>query len=350
MKKLVIAALAIGAMAACTKSTVQYEQPGEISLQPVTQKATKAAIDGNDYPDDGHFKVWAWWTAKAANTSLSDINNPTLYLQDSEFAKKNNDSKWGGWKDGNPYPYYWPTTGSLVFAGYSPASVGGGTFSFDNGTFTLTDFTQPNDIANAVDLMWFDFTTTSYNQKSNVEINFQHALSWLTFKFNLSTPNTEPMWTITDVKLIGIENKATFTSTNNWTVPVESDTNADVDVIDLFNNSENDYTVRYAEDGTVLPGTDTGVDGVKKNAVLVIPQSCAKDDASIVITFDQKTYVGEGKLTGQTKTLPLNGDNITNNMWEQGKHYIYTITFGNEILISPKVTDWTDINQNIEVQ
>lgn len=348
MKKLVIAALAIGAMASCTKSTVQYEQPGEISLQPVTQKATKAAIDGNDYPDDGHFKVWAWWTKLDAETSLSSIEDPTLYLKDSEFAKKNNDSKWGGCKGDKPYPYYWPTTGSLVFAGYSPASVEGGIFEFQDKTFTLTNFTQSNDIAEAVDLMWFDFTTTSYNQKSNVEINFQHALSWLTFKFNLSTPKTEPMWTITDVKLIGIENKATFTSPNTWTPPQKSDTNADV--IHLYNDSENGYTISYDEDGTVLQGTDTGVDGVKNNAVLVIPQSCAKDDASIVITFDQKTYVDGGKLTGQTKTLPLNGDNITNNKWEQGKHYIYTITFGNEILISPKVTNWTGVNQNIEVQ
>ena len=44
MKKLVFAALTIAAMAACTKSNVQYEQPGEIAFQPVAQKATKATI------------------------------------------------------------------------------------------------------------------------------------------------------------------------------------------------------------------------------------------------------------------------------------------------------------------
>ena len=93
MKKLVITALAIGAMASCTKSTVQYEQPGEISLQPVTQKATKAAIDGNDYPEEGHFKVWALWTANAAESSASAIpetlnDNYVEYINGGELVKK----------------------------------------------------------------------------------------------------------------------------------------------------------------------------------------------------------------------------------------------------------------------
>ena len=103
---------------------------------------------------------------------------------------------------------------------------------------------------------------------------------------------------------------------------------------------------------------------VRNNAVLIIPQSCApvvpaKDgnpavpaEAELVITYNLNTYVGNGVLSGQTVTLPLNGTNITNNMWEPGKHYIYTITFGgNEILIAPTVTDWTDVNvDNIPVQ
>ena len=358
MKKLVIAALAIGAMAACTKSNVQFEQPGEISFQPVAQKATKAAVDGTFYPTDAayNFNVWAWWGNEEAGTVLQNFDATiTPYIAKGTFVAKDNIS-WGGLT-----PYYWPTTGSLVFAGYSPASATAGTFEYyltavDNegdandiaaNTLKITDYVQPNTISDAKDLMWFEVTYKSYdnNGTAGVPVTFKHALSWLTFKFNLKDDKTAKMWTITDVQLVGIEDKASFTAvkseTPNWTSATKSAEGKDV--IDVY--SETAYTVEYVAEGTVLPGTDVSGTNVKTNAVLVIPQSCAPAAAELVITYNLKTYIGEDNyLTGQTVTLPLNGTQITNDEWEPGKHYIYTITFGNnEILIAPEVTDWVDV-------
>lgn len=356
MKKLVIAALAFGAMAACTKSNVQFEQPGEISFQPVAQKATKAAVDGTAYPTDVayNFNVWAWWGAQDAGTTLANFNGTTPYIAEGTFVHRN-DNSWGG-----STPYYWPTTGSLVFAGYSPASakVEGTTFEYNlsTKTFSVTDYVQSNNIANANDLMWFDVTDQSYdnNGDAGVPVEFHHALSWLTFKFNLKEPTTANMWTITDVKLNGIEDKASFTAVKNgtqqWTTAAKSGDGKDV--IDIYDGTG--YLVEYAEDGTVLPGTDVAGTNVKTNAVLVIPQSCAPGtpavdgnpavpaDAELVITYKLKTYVGtDNYLDDQTVTLPLN---VTDNKWAPGQHYIYTITFGgNEILIAPTVTTWNPV-------
>lgn len=363
MKRLVIAALAIGALAACTKSNVQLEQPGEISFQPVAQKATKAAVDGTYYPTDEayNFNVWAWWGEYDAELNFT-VKTP--YIEEGTFMARNNIS-WGG-----VTPYYWPTKGSLVFAGYSPASAKGtgtGTFTYDhaNKIFKVQDFIQSNNIADAIDLMWFD-VTDPYDQNGaegkGVPVQFQHALSWLTFKFNLLSAATEQRWTITDVKLVGIEDKATFTAVKNgantWTEAVKSgDSKDEISVV-----TGAGYTVTYEDGGTVLPGTDAGTN-VKTNAVLVIPQSCAPGTpavdatpavpaaAELVITYNLKTYIGDNNyLPGQTVTLPLNGSQITNNMWEPGKHYIYTITFGaNEILIAPEVADWVDVEPEIEI-
>lgn len=361
MKRLVIAALAIAAMAACTKSNVQYEQPGEISLQPVAQKATKAAVDGTYYPTetDYNFNVWAWWADKNAGTALAEFTPTTDYISEGTFTARNNVS-WGG-----VTPYYWPTKGSLVFAGYSPASAkvegqDAPVFHYDlpTKTFRVSNYTQSNNIAATKDLMWFDATDVSYDQNGaenkGVPVQFKHALSWLTFKFNLLSAATAEMWTITDVRLTGIEDKATFTAvkgaTPTWNALLKSDD--DMDVIDVYTESTG-YLVKYVDGGTVLPGTDVWTEGtyVKTNAVLVIPQSCAQAEASIVITYDMKTYVGNGVLTGQTVELPLTGTQITDNMWEPGKHYIYTITFGaNEILIAPTVEDWTDVPVEVPVQ
>ena len=352
MKKLALAVFAIGAMAACTKSNVQLEQPGQISFQPVAQKATKAAVDGTYYPTDAayNFNVWAWWGEQDAE---SNFTGNTPYIEEGTFKARNNIS-WGG-----VTPYYWPTKGSLVFAGYSPASAKGtgtGTFTYDhtNKIFKVQDFIQSNQIADAKDLMWFD-VTGPYDQKGTdgkgVPVQFQHALSWLTFKFNLLSAATEQRWTITNVTLKGIENQGTFTAVKNGNRLWENLSKNIDDNIIVYNDG---YLVEYTDEGTVLPGTDVfnQVKNVMDNAVLVIPQSCAPEAAELVITYNLKTYVGDGVLSGQTVTLPLNGTNITNNMWEPGKHYIYTITFGgNEILIAPSVTDWTDETvENIPVQ
>ena len=261
---------------------------------------------------------------------------------------------------GGQTPYYWPTKGSLVFAGYSPASakVDAEAFRYDLGTqiFTVTNYVQPKDIAKAKDLMWFDVTDKSYNQNvsenQGIPVTFNHALSWLTFKFNLKESTTAEMWTITDVTLKGIEDKATFTAVKGGAYTWSEATLFNSGEIDVFTEAES-YLVKYVDGGTVLPGTDVGEEDavVKEKAVLVIPQSCAQTDASIVITYDMKTYVGNGVLTEQTVELPLTGTQITGNMWEPGKHYIYTITFGaNEILIAPTVEDWTDVPVEVPVR
>ena len=369
MKRLVLAALAIGAMTACTKSNVQLEQPGEISFQPVAQKATKAAVDGTAYPTDAAYKfnVWAWW-ADVKPEEVTDMkayfasNNATPYISNGEFVHRGSGS-WGG-----STPYYWPTKGSLVFAGYSPASAKG-TFTYDltEQKFKVENYIQSNNIADAKDLMWFDVTDQLYDQNgadgNGVPVKFRHALSWLTFKFNLASDETAALWTITKVELNGIKDKANFTAVKGGTPTWEDwEKSADDKVLTStlykYNNIEEPYLIEYAGNGTVLRGTDVETAGsnVRTNAALVIPQSCA--DARLVITYNLKTYVGEGVLSGQTVSLPLTGNQITNdgllsfNKWDPGKHYIYTITFGgNEILIAPTVTDWTDVNvDNIPVQ
>ncbi len=359
MKRLVIAVLAIGAMAACTKSNVQYEQSGEISLQPVTQKATKSAVDGTYYPTETayNFNVWAWWGEGDPGTGLDEFitPSPTDYISEGTFTARNNVS-WGG-----VTPYYWPTKGSLVFAGYSPASAkvegqDAPVFHYDlpTKTFSVSNYTQSNNIAATKDLMWFDATNVSYDQNGaenkGVPVQFKHALSWLTFKFNLLSAATAEMWTITDVKLTGIEDNATFTAvkddTPEWSTAAKSAEG--MDVVNVYNAGEGTgYTVAYVNGGTVLPNTDVVFEGtnVLNNAVLVIPQSCATGDAKLVITYKMKTYVDGVDPIDQEVTLPLNGSQITDNKWLPGKHYIYTITFGaNEILIAPTVQDWDDVH------
>lgn len=343
MKKLVLAALAIAAMAACAKSNVQLEQPGEIAFQPVAQKATKAAVVGTYYPIEEayNFNVWAWWGDKPANTPDAEIASfNTVYINKQTF-KARDYVNWGGYDK----PYYWPTTGSLFFAGYSPANAPGG-FGYSHGEkkFVITGYEQSDDISKTTDLMWFHLTDKSYDRTTpSVPVQFHHALSWLSFRFNLEQPYTPTDWTVTSVKLTGIETKGNFTAEKNGTSTQQGkaewkDLTNTVDELLVYDKAGG-YPVAYvtsdydplADDPSVLENT--------KNGVLVLPQSCAPSAASLVIEFKQKAP--SENSVHQTKTLSLGGESDS---WLPGKHYIYTITFGaEEILIAPTVVDWEEV-------
>lgn len=342
MKKLVLAALAIGAMAACTKSNVQFEQPGEIAFQPVAQKATKAAVDGNVYPTDAayNFNVWAWWGDNDASVDGTYSKFTSSYISEGTFSHR--DNIWRG-----STPYYWPTTGSLVFAGYSPASAKAGetTFNYDltNKKFTVTKYKQSSDPTATKDLMWFDVTTNSYNTRKQtdspvtqvivgegVPVTFKHALSWLTFKLNVADEDLNNNWTVTSVTLNEIKtigNCEAIKSDNAAEVAIWNDEDV-IQVVESMTVFTGSKEVEYA--------TEAGV--IDNGGVVVIPQDCT----SITITFTQKNYVGTS-TPSQTIDLPLNAG-ADGDDWLSGKHYIYTIVFSaDEILISPTVADWEDV-------
>lgn len=334
MKKLIIIALIIGFASACTKSSIRYEQPGEISFRPVTAMTTKAAISGTTYPEDSTFNVWAWWGDVPENTSLSEFpSGAEMYLNKRPFGKDENGNSWVGLD----VPYFWPTRGSLVFAGYSPVSAKAQNFSYSwsNKTMTITAYEQSTDISKTVDLMWFDVTERSYTDNNNrnpqdvavdgVPVVFKHLLSWLTFKFTKSDN------IITGVELLGIETKARFTSspaagTENWTDHTDSST------MPVWSGSE-----KITDGEKVLESTDNGV--------LVIPQPCTAEHVQLQIRYKTSETGNEN-----TKTVYLTAG-ADGHIWKPGKHYTYTITFGqNEILVLPDVTEWETVTVDIEVQ
>ena len=348
MKKLIFAALAVAAMAACTKSNVDFDQQNEIAFQPVTQKATKAAVVGTTYPTDVayNFNVWAWWGA-AGKTAINDFS--TVYINDQTFKAKDN-VVWGG-----VTPYYWPTTGSLYFAGYSPASiqkpmvVNGETvnsisYNKDTKTLTATAYQQSSDISNTVDFMWFHLTDRSYDRTTaSVPVKFHHALSWLSFRFNLETSTTPESWTVKSVKLTGIETKGNFTATKGATADVQGTAAwsdwAETTDVQVYSN-DTGYKVTYVDTPYSPTANDPSVLENTPNGVLVIPQSCAPAAATVEIQFTQ--VAPSGANVPQTKILNLGNDNSS---WLPGKHYIYTITFGGEeILIAPTVVDWDPVD------
>lgn len=323
MKKSLIIALGAIALVACTKTSVSYEQTGEIGFAPVVRKnSTKAAVEGTEFPEQ-NIKVFGYYdNSTGPGSSYADGNFAVEYLPGVEFTKKTDGSTWTG----KEHSYYWPKTGSLLFAGYAPADYAAATVSHDkvNNTFSVTEMAQPTDFSKTVDLLYSPYTT-SYN-KNVVHMQFAHAFSWITLKAQSDAKISVKIKSIV-LKGMAVKGKADVLPT--WTVSGEQDLN-------VFTNA----------DGAAV--TDQLVEFANaKESVLLFPQALG-NKAVLEITYAMDrgdgTFIDQAPYSVVLNTLK-SSKNVEINEWEAGKHYFYNVIFGaaDEIQISPSVKEWDGV-------
>ena len=340
MKKIISIVLGVAALAACTKTSVSYEQPGEIALAPVTRaNMTKAAVTGTAFPTSNDMGVYAFYNAGKPATTPKDefLVGSAAYLNNVLFVNKTGSGKWGG-----ETSYYWPKTGSLVFAAYSPKAADLA-YDAEKDEFSKTDYVQSADLAQTVDLLWSPMTTNSHDKGSGaVAMKFHHAMSWVTIQAVAANTDSESKFKVKSVELNGIVNKGSFKTSEGNITWTPSTAAADVQKLSVFSN--NDYTVIAGMTPAKLENNEKGT--------VVIPQSLG-EGVTLKVVFSQLMPTGAWSAD-QTLTFKLNeckaGDESLNS-WVNGKHYIYTLSFNikgegeynNEILIAPSLTDWTDV-------
>ena len=252
-----------------------------------------------------------------------------------------------GWCNGTtPNPYYWPNVKTLHFAGLSKSgNVASATKSYDvaNDKFTIEDYTPGTAIeVGANDLMYFPSTKTGkaagYDKGTTaVSVEMLHTCSWITFlvQGDAVTGKSGSTYKLTGLTVKGLDNEATVTCTG--TTVTWSD-----------NEDAKSYTqaVTLATLGTL---TETAVN-VENNAVYVpangttgnlvfIPQV----PGTLDVTYTYKSTTG-ADIVEKVEDLSLAiSDVAADNVWEPGKHYIYTLTItANEILVAPSAADWTE--------
>ena len=389
MKKLMILAAAVAAMAACTKSEVVYDDNDtEIALAPVTKLATKVVYGvykNSWYTNTEKFNVFAQHTKDNPGTEWKsiDLASSSTYLYDVTFAAKDYEV-WGG-----ETPYYWPKTGSLFFAGYSPADVtisesgnkpsytfantGDGSYltipGFVQGTYKYTpgavasSFTRPEGYT-MVDLMYFDVnsdTKSVNNVETGHPVIFNHALSWLTFNINCEA-GYDGIFEITKITLKNIKDCATFNSGEGdgdngmkraaW----NHHTIKNYGNIVLFDEKLNSEVAENVLDNASYFTIDD---------ILIIPQSIpywenADQNAEKVLEIEYtmkansgEEYTAVAQVPAQISLTGGDGNNNDISQWLINKHYTYniTITGTKEILIRPSVNDWAPVDSSdIEVE
>lgn len=335
MKKIFLALAAVAALAACSKSEVEYEATGEIGFVPFTENMTKSMMTGTTFETSEEFNLWAYYKPVAPGdlaTWLADPSEAQKYIDEKTFSYREDLTKWGG----KANPYFWPKTGSLVFVGYYPTDKANSiSHDLETNTMTFTDIPQSRvaETGFSEDLMYFNMTP-SY-ASNDVEAVFKHALSWISVIL-VKDSQTSDAATITVEKVEFTEilptGDATVVGTNDI-VWVADGTAA---VVDILEGKE-----------VVLKAGNTTQEAYEP---LFIPQSMT---GNLVITYTITS--NDGSEFQEVKTIALSGMKDSNDnaltSWDAAKHYTYTITIGTtEILVEPSVKIWTEVEVPVNVQ
>ena len=344
MKKIFFSLVAIAAFAACSKSEVEFEEATTIRFTPVAHNLTKSVagvnLDGSHnatFPADQDLYIFAVAQDQDADGTFKDTWS--TYLNDAQFISSRLDN---GVYEGNN-PYYWPNVKPLKFAGYSEACNSASlnpTMNFTTNQLTIEGYVQNNTENTAEgtnDLMWFPCDGVSYTKASGtVPATMKHACSWITVKIigDGVTGDNYKIHNLTINQFYHSGNATCGATAASWTT-----TGTRADEV-LFNNADGET---FPKDKTGETANAPKVFEDVANNMVIIPQK----PTSINITYSYVPQTGVESITEVVKDLDLK---ITadaadvKNLWESGKHYVYTITItATEILIDPTVAQWTDV-------
>lgn len=365
MKKLLILTAASMTLAGCVKNEPAPDKSAlpdakisfEAPLMGKTTRAQPGEIGSNDaYPTNESFKVWGWYHTNKYTTFGDPENGWSNYMTDESGAPLtvSKDASGNFWAPKNDY--YWPASGYLTFAAYSPADAQG-TFVHTSKGLTISGFTVP-EIDQQYDLMYSDrvYNCKASSMQSNVspgnysgiQITFRHALSSIRFKVgtkeNCSGADLEI--NVTKIEVNSITNTGDFaetltdgpSSTNR--TPAWSKQTGTASYIPFEGKQQ------VTLDGT----TRTEPNGIKD--LLLLPQDFAGNNQAVVkVTYTMKT--GASAEIAATEEFKLNSPESIQK-WEPNKRYTYNILFGTgegglqKIYFAPVVEDWEDV-ENIEL-
>ena len=332
MKKIAfIAALAIAALASCSKS-VEEGFNSEIVFQVARHKGVTKA---DDYKTDYQavpFGAFAWYKGVSASDNTTFMTNQKVSFSDPVWKPEGT-------------TYYWPKSGSIDFICYSPYTVDG--VDAPLPTITEDGISYPAWNVGAhptVDIMYADKVTgLTANSKTyyydGVPTLFHHALAKVSFQIKQSymsvTSDTgdTTSWeiTVSDIILTDILTSGSLNLTLNpdgtWNKPsVWDSTGGTKENVDLLDSD------------IVLNGTEQGL----VSDLMILPQSLT-DGQKVTITVTIKTYRdlndGNGPQLVLTETdIPIEGLLSGGSLDHIGINQNVTYTFN----ITPSLGSTTD--------
>ena len=352
-KSILMALLAMALVTACTNDeTIEINYGESISLSAVTGKATRTGNEATTTNSISNFHVFAF-------------TQNTKYM-DCDVQKQGNVWSYGDTK-------FWPET-DVDFYSYSPMDMTNGRVNIVvNGDKEIVDY----NVLGGEDLLYalnLAEKKDEHEGKQPVTVNFRHALSQIVFRIKNTSSNLTVF--VDEVKVEGIEKRGTFSwptlsTTTQWQ-GTENDTEIDKSwgTWDIAYNKENAKQNSYAAE--ITPIMEPGFTGSKDASVrdltvktgngykglLLLPQTLNPWITKTGGTDENPEY----KITGTARVLvkcklvdtasdvqlwpdkdsqeetawvgvslvgePKDRSGKTEQVWKQGKRYVYTLIFG----------------------
>ena len=304
---------------------------------PLVSVATKASESG--YPENCTFGVFGLYYPDGDFAGWEDTPNSVVYINGAEFkySKDINDATEGSGAWVSTPAYYWPKTGRMTFAAWSPYSVKetyGDNFTYGDSGLDIKGFsTEAN---GDCDLMYSERTydkSSSEGANANydgIDIVFHHALSAL--RFGASSTSQGITVNVTKVVLWGFSRQGDFKENITGDNPYRS--------APSWVNLENPYT---EADPLVVSGQET----------FIIPQAVTDvKGAKMRVYYTVK--VGNGNpVPAVSRELELLGHTLVDSdkeydRWEMATRYNYNLllTDQHQIKFSVNVMGWNDCDEN----
>lgn len=316
MKKvLCFAAAAMTLFASCQKTEIVYNNDGpqEISFFAVNKVATKAPIDGADFPTTDKMNVAAYL---AAGGSVGNYFGKTVFSKSGTF--------WTGSR-------YWPITASTInFLAVSEpqtaSPVTSITFDASAEAKGATIQISGND-TKQYDLMYAvgqgKCAPASYPK---VDMQFRHALTWLFFTVQSNVAGVVTVNSIT-VNNTACDGTLNIDNSSNYAATGDVNTTTATIGASWVSGTKGSYTV--VGNTTECTAASTQYDF---GSLLVLPTT--SESKSFTINYTLKNGSEE---TTFDYTYSFTSD------WKMSSKYTYNINIGlTAIEINPSVTPWTE--------
>ena len=348
--RILISASVLVALFSCTKVEVrapQIDQKEVCFNEPVVSNLTKATgeITG-PYPPGESFGVFCI----QHSDEFTEWSAGSTYINGGEFRYNGSLNGWAGY----PVGYYFPMSGYLSFAAYSPFRAhstetpqppGTGHISYGADGLTITHFSIPEVPAEQYDLM---FSERIYKRQSStgagegyegMDLKFQHALSSIKFNVQKKEAYDGDEVKLTGIRLGKVQYKGSFAESITNEKPADFEHNPTWDLTDDLHDS---YTVFSGS----LPVTQYGLNNYHEigQGLILMPQVLTTNwDAYITVDYSVNS-------TEMTATVRLH--ELTDK-WEMGKRYTYNIILQYDKITFGPTADgagWGDVNVGASIK
>ncbi|MGN0236563.1 MAG: fimbrillin family protein [Lepagella sp.] len=377
MKKLIYIALAIFTLTACSNEddfSKSSSNKKEIGFMATIGSNTRASSGFCVNNKPGQIKVWACVPEGSGFKPYFEEDVFTIRSNDDDFYTTSQGRE-RYWPDSDVRFYAFPFAGCGVY--FNPMwTSDGSTMEFD-----FTNQEMPEDQYDLIYAASGDTQGSDYNGSVYTNLFFRHALTQIEFKAKTEVANY--YIEVGGVKITNIKNGGHYvlpTKTDNWytnhsTYPGNdyrtsrgtwSNLTGSVNCEASFDPVAfvmSDGAVSLTEKDSETYGNSSGAgtatsDQVKeynKNTMYLIPQD-ARSNGKIVLMVKiwkmSDPSVGHqatDQLVYGTSSAYAEKEFIIPNIWDEGKHYIYTLVIGDDdddkIKFSVNVDDY-DLNSN----